>query len=307
MDNLLMAGGAISRCFNSTDGIGPGQDIDFFVYGLTPEQATERFKEFVRQLKLIIKTMYPNWDMACSRNEICWTAELDCSIKIQFVFMIYASITEILHSFDLPSSSIGFDGRNVYFTPLSLYCYKHCINPVDTTKASTTYGKRLAKYWIRGFDIVFPNLDTSKLTVNAGRATLDLPNMYFDIILGGNVMLGIATSKIRYTKPCEEYGTITSDARLFNTHHVNEPRRLIRVNLRDLDDLITTEPTFELENIYGLDIELYNATVAFNAPKEIQWIQRPEREPLKTQFFHIDITPQEWYGKYYKALDLPAS
>jgi hypothetical protein len=64
-----------------------------------------------------------------------------------------------LHGFDLGSSAVGFDGKDVYFTTLSKFSYENMVNVVDTTRRSTTYERRLHKYLKRGFSIAIPKLD----------------------------------------------------------------------------------------------------------------------------------------------------
>jgi hypothetical protein len=84
-------------------------------------------------------------------------------LKIQFILRLYNTMSEVLHGFDLGSSAVGFDGKNVYFTSLSKFCYENMINIYDGTRRSTTYESRLQKYFHQGFKIVLPNLDISKL------------------------------------------------------------------------------------------------------------------------------------------------
>lgn len=83
--------------------------------------------------------------------------------KYQIVLRLYRSKSEILHGFDLGSSAVGFDGLNVYFTSLSKFCYQNMTNIVDPTRRSTTYETRLCKYHDRGFNIVVPGLDLTKI------------------------------------------------------------------------------------------------------------------------------------------------
>jgi len=84
-------------------------------------------------------------------------------IEVQLIFRLYKTKSEILHGFDLGSSSVGYDGKQVYLTTLGKFCYEHTCNIIDTTRRSTTYEYRLEKYFNRGFNIVFPKLDIKKL------------------------------------------------------------------------------------------------------------------------------------------------
>uniref|UniRef100_A0A6C0C7L9 Uncharacterized protein n=1 Tax=viral metagenome TaxID=1070528 RepID=A0A6C0C7L9_9ZZZZ len=83
--------------------------------------------------------------------------------KLQLIFRLYKTKSEILHGFDLGSSAVGFDGKQVFFTTLGKFCYEHSCNIIDTTRRSTTYECRLEKYFDRGFNIVLSKLDITKL------------------------------------------------------------------------------------------------------------------------------------------------
>jgi hypothetical protein len=88
------------------------------------------------------------------------------TVDIQLILRIYKTMSDIIHGFDLGSSAVGFDGKEVYFTSLSKFCYENMVNIYDGTRRSTTYEKRLVKYFEAGFSIVLPNLDISKLPVD---------------------------------------------------------------------------------------------------------------------------------------------
>ncbi|KAL0222515.1 hypothetical protein RCL1_002369 [Eukaryota sp. TZLM3-RCL] len=103
--------------------------------------------------------------------------------KIQVILRLYNSISEIIHGFDIGSSAVAFNGNEVYLTSLSKLSYMYKINVVDTTRRSTTYERRLRKYFDRGFAIVFPNLDITKLRVRnlkwAMNEVCDMPYLTF--------------------------------------------------------------------------------------------------------------------------------
>ena len=84
--------------------------------------------------------------------------------EIQLILRLYKTKSSILHGFDLGSSAVGFDGKYVYFTTLSKFCYENMVNILDCTRRSTTYESRLIKYFNYGFDIILPNLNIKKLT-----------------------------------------------------------------------------------------------------------------------------------------------
>lgn len=118
----------------------------------------------------------------CVRAERCATLYLD-GRRYQFVFRLYRSPAEVLYGFDVHSSAAGFDGFAVRMTPLCKFSHEFGVNVVDLTRRSTTLEKRLLKYWTRGFDLVLPELDVSKVPNRLARYKLDdvceLPYMSF--------------------------------------------------------------------------------------------------------------------------------
>jgi len=199
MKNLLIAGGSVGEIVKKQKN--RDVDIDFFVYGLTLEEANDRVKQWVVDVitcakqhidRRKSKNKKGNKKESSSEDDISsddessyekkpkpnnYDDDLNCSMvrnnntllihicgtKIQLIFRLYKTKSEILHGFDLGSSAIGFDGKQVFFTTLGKFCYEHSCNIIDTTRRSTTYEYRLEKYFDRGFNIVLPKLDIAKL------------------------------------------------------------------------------------------------------------------------------------------------
>lgn len=197
MSNLLIAGGSIGKILlNSNRGNVQDNDVDIFMYGIrNVTDATKRISKFLNELFALKKENSEERKSvrrsSCKRksksrksksaprkkkekeevelnimirNRNCLTVNLN-KVKIQIIFRLYKSISEILHGFDLGSSSVGYDYStdNIYFTSLSKFSYTHMCNIVDTTRRSTTYESRLYKYYNRGFDIILPNLNINSL------------------------------------------------------------------------------------------------------------------------------------------------
>lgn len=97
------------------------------------------------------------------RNDKAITLMIDNKQEIQIILRVYKSVSEILHGFDMGSVAVGYDKSNVYFTSLGKFSYENLANIVDPTRRSTTYEKRLMKYFNRGFQIILPYLDLTKL------------------------------------------------------------------------------------------------------------------------------------------------
>lgn len=99
------------------------------------------------------------------------------NICIQIILRDYYSISEILHSFDIPCCSIGWDGKTTYLTKLAEWAIINNINVVIPKYRSNTYESRLTKYFNKKkYGILLPNLKLLK-----GDKLITLPNMSIDI------------------------------------------------------------------------------------------------------------------------------
>ncbi len=187
-ENILIAGGCVIGTLLQSKW---DNDIDIFIYGLNQEEANNKINQLVEEIYAsyqdyllsehfkqmrkegtILEDIKPEellymlsdkLDITNVRNKHCLTLQFGFGEKIQIIFRLYRSISEILHGFDLGSSAIGYDGKNIYFTSLGKFAYEYLSNIVDTSRRSTTYEKRLMKYQSRGFQIILPNLDINKL------------------------------------------------------------------------------------------------------------------------------------------------
>ncbi len=97
------------------------------------------------------------------RNKRCLTLKIAEYHRVQIIFRLYSSKSEILHGFDLGTSAVGFDGENVLFTSLGKFTYEYRCLIADTSRRSTTFEARLYKYWRRGFSIVLPHLNVDAM------------------------------------------------------------------------------------------------------------------------------------------------
>lgn len=211
--NVIIAGGAIGSTLCQQD---LGNDIDIFLYGLTPEQATEKTIELIQQIygsyeSAVVEQYTDDEDISDSklesikanlrtkhtmnnvRNKNCITLQFEPVPKakkdknqdkedllprlgtstIQIILRLYKSIQEILYGFDLGSSMIGYDGNNLYFSALGKFAYEYSANIVDPSRRSTTYEQRLYKYYRRGFHIILPEFNITKLRTEYLKYNLD--------------------------------------------------------------------------------------------------------------------------------------
>ncbi len=173
---VLIAGGSVGRVVSGCFG-GDRSDIDVFLYGLTVEEANDK----IDNIFTFVKANHNKVEYV-ARTTNCITFSCDRNV-VQIILRIYNSISEILHGFDLGSSAVGFDNKNVYFTTLSCFAYHNKCNIVDCTKRSPSYEYRLVKYSRRKFDVILPKLDIKKLRDPAyyGKTVeyCELPRMAF--------------------------------------------------------------------------------------------------------------------------------
>lgn len=178
MDNILIAGGAIC---NEILGIYKSNDLDIFIYGVNEYNANliiyrilHHFSTFEGYEFNFIKTINAltiNIEKVYFRKKSKIPYNLTFG-KIQIIFRLYKTKSEILHSFDMGSSCVGFDGNDILFTTLSKFSYEYDCNIVDNTRRSTTYEKRLIKYFKRGFKIIMPDFNIDALKFHKTYITL---------------------------------------------------------------------------------------------------------------------------------------
>ena len=224
MSNLLIAGGAVSMFYSPKKEY---DDIDVFVYGLSEKEATKRIEKFLTELRVNDNKIYNkkyNKDKEYRQDTIIEktkytirTLTID-NIKIQIIFRLYRTKSEILHGFDLPSSAIGFDGEHIYMTKLSKFCTRRSVNVVDNNRRSTSYEYRLKKYFNRGWDIILPEFDMNKfyteyiniMLKNNMIILIDLPFMKISSYkIRGNKFMGCEILNINYSSDYKSLGNLT--------------------------------------------------------------------------------------------------
>lgn len=159
-NNILLAGGSI---YSILYGL-PVADLDLFIYGLDLESAKKRVTETVQYLcdwandkdypYYVVKTSGLVRVIAHPSNPF-GAGEGEC-IEVQLIPRLYGNIGEILYGFDLGSSAVGYDGKQLYFSLLGRYAFINSANIIDVQRCSRTYATRLLKYGKRGFSVIAP-------------------------------------------------------------------------------------------------------------------------------------------------------
>lgn len=102
-------------------------------------------KEKIRMMKALVKSSVEKTTTGRPHTQI-----------FQIVLRHYRNPAEVVLGFDIDSCRILMHQGQIWYTESFLHAVKHATNFVSLKRASTTYNKRLIKYWKRGFSIYIP-------------------------------------------------------------------------------------------------------------------------------------------------------
>eukprot|EP01119_Soliformovum_irregulare_P006221 TRINITY_DN1802_c1_g1_i1.p2 TRINITY_DN1802_c1_g1~~TRINITY_DN1802_c1_g1_i1.p2 ORF type:complete len:471 (-),score=181.89 TRINITY_DN1802_c1_g1_i1:54-1466(-) len=132
-------------------------DVDVFFYGLDVSGAANKLAQ-------ILGNLSSQAPMVTFRSKHAVTVSYGYPKRnLQFILRNYLSAAEILQGFDIDSCAIGFDGKNVWAAPRAVRAITKRYNLVNLTRRSPTYEYRLFKYSKRGFGVMIPRLDGTRI------------------------------------------------------------------------------------------------------------------------------------------------
>ena len=168
-------------------------DIDLFFVGLSEEEALAAITELQRRYATLCNGQ-SRWERGCSsisRTKNCITFYADYRKQAaQVILRLYDYTSEVLHSFDLGSCQIAYDGEEVFTTSAGLLALQMGINVLDLSRRRRSYEFRIIKYIKRGFSLVLPNL---KPESTANPLNLELSHLF---IKGGELADSVRPSDI---------------------------------------------------------------------------------------------------------------
>lgn len=151
--NLLLAGGSVAGLLGGIE----YSDLDFFIYGL--ETDSQFYAVVERTMSALVESQRPRkYQIIRTDRYIQYQLLYGAGHRIQFILRHYATPSEVLHSFDIGSSAVGFDGRQVWATSLGKFSLSTGCNIVNLDRYSASFEHRLAKYFHRGFGLILPQL-----------------------------------------------------------------------------------------------------------------------------------------------------
>ncbi|TFK64176.1 ankyrin [Pluteus cervinus] len=168
--NVVAAGGAVQACLaplsdetkSSKKNLRkhlhtvayPTSDVDLFIWGLTPEQAEVKMHAIYNAVQDAVP-----WDVTCVRTKHTVSIHSQYPYRsIQIVLRLYSSPAEILAGFDIDVPCFAYNGTQVWGNPRAIVAMMRQCNTVDMTRRSPSYEVRLAKYSLRGFEVLVPSL-----------------------------------------------------------------------------------------------------------------------------------------------------
>ncbi|RHY29617.1 hypothetical protein DYB32_009291 [Aphanomyces invadans] len=85
------------------------------------------------------------------------------TLTIQLVSTPHVSLADLLRQVDIACTGVAYYHNNVWFSPLSKFAFENLCFVVDGSRSNSAYVDRVIKYFDRGFDVIMPSLDTTKV------------------------------------------------------------------------------------------------------------------------------------------------
>lgn len=208
----------------------PPNDFDLFMYGEIYETVEEKNTKIDKIIKILYgkyKELYVHQVNGVINIETIKIHKTDIPFKVQIILRDYYSISEILHSFDIPCCAVAWDGTTTYMTQFAHWSNSHKIIVAMPKYRSHTYELRLMKYYNKGYAILFPNLKLPILNSKIILSTIEFDIIYVNknmVIAEVNI---IPFDKINIIIPSFEnndYDTISLDKFYKITLKANMPK-----------------------------------------------------------------------------------
>jgi hypothetical protein len=163
MDNLVIAGGSILHVLHHTQSRMGQSDLDLFVVSSRENAGEEAFQMLLRHFKNVHQEAGKN-DLLVTRTRLAVTFAFGYPQRhIQLILRRYNCVAQVLLNFDIDCCQVAYDGNTVMATPAGMRALESGTNIADPEKANMRYEERLAKYGSRGFMVVVPGLDMTRV------------------------------------------------------------------------------------------------------------------------------------------------
>ncbi|KAE8218518.1 hypothetical protein CF319_g7626 [Tilletia indica] len=159
MDNLLIAGGSVLGCLTQATTTGQmydTSDIDIFIHGLDAPHANDKVRDVETVLLANVPNFTAHYSIERSVSTISFVPKCGGSgyRKIQVILRMFANPGEVLASFDLDQTAVGYDGSEVMVEPRAARALLSGYTFATAKMLRRSAAGRLAKYALRGYGLV---------------------------------------------------------------------------------------------------------------------------------------------------------
>jgi len=133
-------------------------DFDLFMHGGTTEERDIVIDKIINILYEEFNILYIHQVNGVITIETTKDTKDEIPFKVQIILRDYFSISEILHSFDIPCCAVAWDGTTTYMTAFSQWSNLNKIIVVMPKYRSHTYELRIMKYFNKGYALLLPHL-----------------------------------------------------------------------------------------------------------------------------------------------------
>jgi hypothetical protein len=164
-NNIILAGGSLSNLIIPCENIPMldyDYDYDLFFYDITADKAFEKIKSIYElalksEKELLSEDEKSRTHFTVTKNAI---TVYYCGYKIQFILKLFKSKEDVINTFDIDASCIGFDGDCVFMNERAKLAFETGYNIINMSKYTPTYPHRLIKYYEnKNFGIVLTNFN----------------------------------------------------------------------------------------------------------------------------------------------------
>lgn len=153
--HMVAAGGAVCKAtIMSSRDLPHSKDCDIFFHSCSTMEAENT-------IVAIVRWFFDSWEDQNFARRVYRNAHVTTLIdedndQYQIIHRVYQSKDAVIGGFDLAPSMILYDGEQILMTPLALFSYATGYFIPDTSRRSSSFDIRVAKYANNGFGLLLP-------------------------------------------------------------------------------------------------------------------------------------------------------
>eukprot|EP01130_Rhizamoeba_saxonica_P011657 TRINITY_DN4851_c1_g2_i1.p1 TRINITY_DN4851_c1_g2~~TRINITY_DN4851_c1_g2_i1.p1 ORF type:complete len:480 (-),score=62.86 TRINITY_DN4851_c1_g2_i1:1478-2917(-) len=257
-------------------------DIDIFFVGCNENEAMSIIYNHY-------ETIHKPRHHLPSRSKNCISFKSKESLEYQYILRLYQTPSEVIHSFDIDSCCMLYDGDSIYMTKRCVFALFQGFNTVNLELLSPSYEYRLAKYATRGMPVYVPNLELDNVLDNA------LEDYYYsrfmDLNFYQHVYLQVHFGKQRWGIPDISWKISLASVELVLQYvegqYIEEPLKMLAFHMKTagVENISSSKNLQMRTDLRGLDLLLYLETKI-----EKKYCKRALNEVEDVGKFHSDYS-----------------